>query len=75
MKKIVCLILTLTFVLSAFAFAGCGKKTAGGGEKKETNIARTDIKIVDDGETDYSVVIPLKASAHITPPRRNSSTS
>lgn len=65
MKKIVCLILTLTFVLSAFAFAGCSKKTAGGGEKKETNIARTDIKIVDDGETDYSVVIPLKASAHI----------
>ncbi len=64
MKKIICLLLVIGLLFSA---ASCGKKPESTSveEKPAQEIAKTDIKIVDGGKTDYKIVIPLNASAHI----------
>ncbi len=71
MKKFICIILAVCLSLFAMLCTGCGKR----GESDESGktsvdeptevIEKTDVKIVDGGKTDYKVIVPLNASAHI----------
>lgn len=66
MKKIICL--TLAIVTALFALVGCSPKTPDNpddGNDVKPAIARTDIKIVDGGKTDYKIVVPDSAGGHI----------
>lgn len=62
MKKIISIILTLISIVTVFI--GCAKKPESDTPEKP-QIKITDIKIADNGATEYKIVVPSGASAHI----------
>ncbi len=71
MKRFVCILLAVCFSLFAALCSSCKKRdesdeseSAGGGST-EQQIKKTDVKIVENGKTDYKIVVPLNATAHI----------
>ena len=65
MKKIISALLLLVLLLTVFT--GCDKgKTDDPVTQTKPQIKKTDITIVDNGLTDYRVVVPSGASSHIS---------
>lgn len=60
MKKAISLVLTLVLLLAVFV--GCNKTPDNPDNPNKPQINKTDIKIVDNGATDYKIVVPSGAS-------------
>ena len=71
MKRFVCILLVVCFSLFAALCSSCkkrdesGESESAGGGSTEQQIKKTDVKIVENGKTDYKIVVPLNATAHI----------
>lgn len=71
MKRFVCILLAVCFSLFAVLCSACkkrgesGESESAGGGSTEQQIKKTDVKIVENGKTDYKIVVPLNATAHI----------
>lgn len=63
MKKVISLV--LTFVLLLAVFVGCNDTPDNPDTPGKPQINKTDIKIVDNGATDYKVVVPSGASSFV----------
>ena len=60
MKKVISVVLTLVLLLAVFV--GCDNTPDNPDTPSKPQINKTDIKIVDNGATDYKVVVPSGAS-------------
>ena len=63
MKRVISLV--LTFVLLLAVFVGCNDTPDNPDTPGKPQINKTDIRIVDNGATDYKVVVPSGASSFV----------
>lgn len=66
MKRFICTILLICISVTAALSTGCNQGNAPDVEKPKPEIKKTDIKIVDDGKTDYKIIVPMDANPQVT---------